>query len=90
MDDLHGSEPAYRVCAFGPGDLEQRAFVGPHAFTDASDWFEQLKAEPAARQLWLLRHDGLAWQMVAGEERRAGRGEWAAVHWADVPVPAGA
>jgi hypothetical protein len=51
-------------------------FNGPSAYTDATNFFEAMKAEPDVCRVEMARRDGGDWTFVAREGRKGPSAEW--------------
>ena len=58
------------------GHWRSRVFKAARAFTNANDYFEQMKLDPEARRLRFTRLDGDAWVWVEKPLKRNAAGEW--------------
>lgn len=83
-------EPMWRVRGFRyDGDECLGTFRGARAFNEATDYFDQMKANAEMWELWLIRLDGNDWKFQERIRRNAD-GEWEQIPYgAPTEIPPG-
>jgi hypothetical protein len=70
MAGAFGPGPLYAVSGWGAEFSAARGFRGPRAFTDASDFYDALRARADVDTLLFSRWDGREWGWVVPPVRR--------------------
>ena len=79
MGAVFGNGSIYSVHVYEDKENHyNRTFEGDRAFSEANDVFENMKSDPTARELWLVRWDGSEWKFVTKPIKRNAMGEWEA------------
>jgi hypothetical protein len=76
MGAVNGDVPTYLVNYTNGGKRLCKSFEGHFAFSEACDFYERAKAEPAISSVDLCRLDGALWKWVRKPQSRGDAGEW--------------
>jgi hypothetical protein len=76
MGVISGDEPMWQIRGIKRNGHERlQTFSGPRAFSDATECFDQMKADKQMWELWLMRLNDSVWEF---QEliRRDAQGNW--------------
>jgi hypothetical protein len=76
MGQIYGNVAMYSVHFIRGGALLVEAFEGDHAYTNASDFLECLRANDDVTYISMARLDGGEWKYVQEPLERKLGGEW--------------